>query len=61
MLCLTRKAGQTILIGDNVTITVQRIDRNKVWLGIVAPKDVPIVRDDAVDREPTKEKRNEFA
>lgn len=44
MLVLSRKPGEKILIGDNVTITVIRIGPNTVRLGIDAPKDLNIVR-----------------
>lgn len=44
MLVLSRKYGEKIRIGDDITITVVDIDRNKVRLGIEAPRDVPIYR-----------------
>lgn len=44
MLVLTRKVGEQIRIGDNVTITVVRIDEWKVRIGIDAPQEVKIVR-----------------
>ena len=44
MLVLSRKLGEKIIIGENITITVVDIDRGKIRLGIEAPKDVPIVR-----------------
>lgn len=47
MLVLSRKVSQRIQIGEDVTITVVDIGRNRVRLGIEAPKAVPIVRDDA--------------
>ncbi|MBX9622200.1 MAG: carbon storage regulator [Gemmataceae bacterium] len=44
MLVLSRKLGEKIFIGDNVVITVVDIDRGKIRLGIEAPRDVPIYR-----------------
>jgi carbon storage regulator len=44
MLVLSRKLGEKIYIGDNICITVVDIDRGKVRLGIEAPRDVPIYR-----------------
>lgn len=44
MLVLTRKVGEKIWIGDNVSLTVVQVDRGKVRLGIEAPRDVNIRR-----------------
>lgn len=44
MLVLSRKLGEKIYIGDNISITVLDIDRGKIRLGIEAPRDVPIHR-----------------
>jgi carbon storage regulator len=46
MLVLSRKPGEKILIGDNVTITIVRIGPNTVRLGIDAPRDMNIVREE---------------
>jgi carbon storage regulator CsrA len=46
MLCLGRKIGDRIFIGDNVVLTVLAIMPGKVRLGISAPPDVKILRDD---------------
>ena len=50
MLILTRRPGETILIGDDVKVTIMRISGNQVRFGIEAPKDVPIVREE-LDQE----------
>ena len=54
MLVLSRKQHDVILIGDEVRITVVRIDRNQVRLGIEAPQHVSVLREelqlDAEDR-----------
>lgn len=46
MLVLSRCVGQSIKIGDDITISVVRIEKGNVRLGIEAPLDVAIVRDD---------------
>lgn len=44
MLVLSRKLGEKIHIGDNIVITVVNIERGKIRLGIDAPRDVPVYR-----------------
>jgi carbon storage regulator len=44
MLVLTRKVGEKITIGDNITITVLEISGGRIRFGIEAPRDVPILR-----------------
>ena len=44
MLVLSRKAGQEIVVGDNVRITVTKVSANRVTLGIDAPDHVRILR-----------------
>ncbi len=44
MLVLTRRRDQSILIGDNVRVTVVEISGNQVRLGIEAPRMVPVLR-----------------
>jgi carbon storage regulator len=46
MLVLSRKTGERIRIGDNVTVTIVRIGPNNVRLGIEAPRDLNIVREE---------------
>lgn len=48
MLVLSRKPGEKILIGDNVTVTIVRIGLNTVRIGIEAPDDMNIVREELV-------------
>lgn len=60
MLVLSRKITEQIIIGDNVTITVNRIQGNRVTIGVDAPKDVRIMRgeveiDLAEDQQPQDE------
>ena len=44
MLVLTRKANQSIMIGDNIEVSVLSVLGEKVRLGIQAPRDVPVFR-----------------
>jgi len=46
MLVLTRKVGEKILIGDTIVLTVVRIHGDKVRLGIDAPPEVPVHREE---------------
>jgi carbon storage regulator len=46
MLVLSRKLGEKILIGDDIVLTVVKIDRNQIRLGIDAPSDVAIYREE---------------
>ena len=46
MLVLSRRLGETIHIGDDITVTVVYIDRGKVRLGIKAPRSVPVDREE---------------
>lgn len=48
MLVLSRKVGSSIRIGKDITLTVVKVDRNQVRLGIEAPLDVPILREELV-------------
>ena len=49
MLVLSRKKNESIVINNDVTITVVEIRGDKVRLGIVAPKDVPVHRQEVYD------------
>jgi len=54
MLVLSRRRDESIIIGDNITITIVEIRGDKVRLGIDAPKEVPVHRRevyDAINRE----------
>lgn len=49
MLVLSRKLGEKVAIGGGIVLTVVRIDRNQVRLGIEAPEEVPIRRGELTD------------
>ena len=50
MLVLTRKLGETITIGDHVKVTVVGIDKGQVRLGIEAPRDIVVHREEIYQR-----------
>jgi carbon storage regulator len=54
MLVLSRKLGEKIYINDNICITVVDIDRGKIRLGIEAPRDVPIFRQELLSKPDPK-------
>lgn len=52
MLVLSRKLGEKIFIGEHICITVVDIDRGKIRLGIEAPRDVSIYRQELLPDKP---------
>ena len=48
MLVLSRKSGESIKIGDSVTISIVRIQGNRVQVGIEAPRSVPVHRSEVL-------------
>ncbi|HKG35485.1 MAG TPA: carbon storage regulator CsrA [Solirubrobacterales bacterium] len=50
MLVLTRRSNQSIMIGDDVEVTVLAVSGEKVRLGISAPTEVPVFRREVFDR-----------
>jgi len=50
MLILTRRVGETLMVGDDVTVTVLGVKGNQVRIGVNAPKDVAVHREEIYDR-----------
>jgi len=46
MLILTRRIGETLMVGDDVTVTVLGVKGNQLRLGVNAPKEVPVHREE---------------
>lgn len=50
MLILTRRVGETLMVGDDVTVTVLGVKGNQVRIGVNAPKDVSVHREEIYQR-----------
>lgn len=50
MLILTRKVGENLLIGDDISITILNVRGNQVKIGVNAPKDVSVYREEIYQR-----------
>lgn len=55
MLVVTRKAGERILVGDGVVVEIRRIDGNRVSVGVSAPPNTTILREELVLRRQAAE------
>ncbi len=50
MLILTRKSGESLMIGEDISVTVLGVKGNQVRIGIDAPKDISVHREEVFDK-----------
>jgi carbon storage regulator len=61
MLILMRRAGESIYIGQNIVITLVSLDRNRARIGIEAPRDIPVDREEIAMRKMAENKDGDHA
>lgn len=58
MLILTRRMGETLTIGDEITVTVLGVKGNQVRVGVSAPRELPVHRQEVYERIRKEERAN---
>tara|TARA_Y100001970_G_scaffold104695_1_gene131064 strand:- start:548 stop:730 length:183 start_codon:yes stop_codon:yes gene_type:complete len=58
MLILTRKSGESLVIGEDISVTVLGVKGNQVRIGINAPKDISVHREEVFDKIKDKSEEN---
>jgi carbon storage regulator len=61
VLILTRRVGETVMIGDEVAVTVLRVKGNQVRLGVNAPKSISVQREEIFQRIKREKGQNELS
>ena len=61
MLILTRRVGETLMVGDEVTVTVLGVKGNQVRIGINAPKEIAVHREEIYERIKAEQHNNNTA
>jgi len=56
MLILTRRVGETLMIGDEVTVTVLGVKGNQIRIGVTAPKEMAVHREEIYERIKAEER-----
>lgn len=59
MLVVTRKLGEVVCIGDNIKITIVQIKGHSVRIGVEAPRDVTVLREELHEKTPNGRKASE--
>ena len=58
MLILTRRVGESLIIGDDVVVNILGVKGNQVRIGVDAPKEVPVHREEIYDRIQAEKDQN---